>query len=246
MEAQVHEGSPRPIYDHVQDRIRELIRKGALSVGDRLPSERQLAEQFNVSRNSVREALRVLAEHQIVQSRHGDGTYVCSEEGSGPTSELARTVRKQRRRVREIFEFRGILEPEIAFLAASSITEQEIDRLKVLVFDQERRLIAGEGDNDLDTAFHLSLARATHNTVLVEVLKTLSDILSESRSGSLQTEDRRRASLRTHVLIVDALEKRSPDAARNAMTQHLREVQAAVLAKADGVEPLTETGEELT
>jgi GntR family transcriptional regulator, transcriptional repressor for pyruvate dehydrogenase complex len=229
MADQAYAQTRKPVHDKVRDRIQELILKGDLAVGAKLPSERSLAEQFNVSRNSVREALRVLTEHKIVHSRQGDGTYVCSREPIGPTNDLALAVQKQRTRLREIFEFRRLLEPQIAFLAASSITQAEIDRLKVVVFDQERRLIAGEEDLDLDTAFHVLLARAARNTVIVEVLKTLSEILNESRSGSLRTLDRRRASLRTHVLIVDALEKRNAEDAREAMRQHLLQVESATL-----------------
>jgi GntR family transcriptional regulator, transcriptional repressor for pyruvate dehydrogenase complex len=222
----------RPVYEDVREHIQNLIRRGELRVGGKLPPERKLAETFNVSRNSVREAIRVLAENNIVQSRQGDGTYVCAAEDGSLMNSFARALANKRSRVREIFEFRRILEPQIAFLAASAITRNEIDRLKVLTFDQERRIVSGEEDSDLDAAFHLSLARAARNTVIVEVLKILNDVLSETRSDGLQTKERRIASLRTHILIVDALEKRNPEAAKQAMIMHLLEVEQAVLGTA--------------
>jgi GntR family transcriptional repressor for pyruvate dehydrogenase complex len=218
----------KSVYEDVCERIQELIRKGEFRVGDKLPPERKLAEKFNVSRNSIREALRVLAENSIVRSRHGDGTYVCGGQGTSLARSLTMAVEKKRRRLRDIFEFRRILEPQIAFLAASNISRSEVDRLKMLVFDQERRIMSGEEDSDLDSAFHLVLARAAKNTVIVEVLKTLSSVWNESRSDSLQSEARRTASLRTHVRIVDALEKRDPEAAREAMNNHLLEIERAV------------------
>jgi GntR family transcriptional regulator, transcriptional repressor for pyruvate dehydrogenase complex len=220
--------SRRPVYQDVREHIQELIRKGDLREGDKLPPERKLAETFDVSRNSVREAIRVLAENNIVQSRQGDGTYVCAADDGSLMNSVSKALEYKRRRVGEIFEFRRILEPQIAFLAAKNITRSEVDRLKVLIFDQERRIVSGEEDSDLDAVFHLSLARATRNSVIVQVLRTLNDVLSETRSNGLQTEERRAASVRTHILIVDALEKRDPEAAKQAMKMHLLEVEQAV------------------
>jgi GntR family transcriptional regulator, transcriptional repressor for pyruvate dehydrogenase complex len=218
----------KTVHEDVCEQIQELIRKGEFRVGDKLPPERKLAETFNVSRNSVREALRVLAENNIVRSRHGDGTYVCEAQETSLTRSLTVAVEKKRRRLRDIFEFRRILEPQIAFLAAGAITRQEIDRLKMLVFDQKRRIISGEEDSDLDAAFHLAIARAAKNTVIVEVIKTLSSVWNESRSSTFQSEARRTASLRTHVRIVDALEKRDPEAAKQAMNVHLLEIEQTI------------------
>jgi GntR family transcriptional repressor for pyruvate dehydrogenase complex len=220
----------KPVYEGVRERIQELIRKGELRVGDKLPPERKLAETFKVSRNSVREAIRALAEKNIVRSRHGDGTYISAPEESLFTDSLAQLLRTQSRRIKEVFEFRKLLEPQIASLAAEHISPKEVDRLKILVFEQERRLLAGEDDADLDAAFHLLLARATRNKVLLEVVKTLSHILTETRSGPLQSEQRRRASVRTHILIVDALERGDVQGAREAMRRHLSEVERLVFA----------------
>lgn len=218
----------KPVYEDVCERIQELIRKGEFRVGNKLPPERKLAQTLGVSRNSVREALRVLAENNIVRSRQGDGTYVCEAEETSLPRSLAAAVEKKRRRLRDIFEFRRILEPQIAFLAAGNIARHEIDRLKMLVFDQKRRIMSGDEDADLDAAFHLAIARAAKNTVIVEVLKTLSSVWNESRSSTFQSEARRTASLRTHVLIVDALEKHDPEAAKQAMKVHLLEIERAI------------------
>jgi GntR family transcriptional regulator, transcriptional repressor for pyruvate dehydrogenase complex len=221
----------KPVFEDVREQIQELIRTGEFRVGDKLPPERTLAERFKVSRNSVREALRVLAENSVVRSRHGDGTYVCVSQENNLSRSLTMAVEKKRRRLRDIFELRRILEPQIAFLAASNVSRQELDRLKVLIFDQERKIISGEEDADVDAAFHLALARAARNTVIVEVLKTLSCVWGESRSSGLQSEDRRTRSLRTHILIVDALEKKDPVAAKQAMSVHLLEIEQAVFGE---------------
>lgn len=220
----------RPVYEEIREYIREMIRKGELREGDKLPAERKLSQKFLVSRNSVREAIRALAEMGIVESRHGDGTYVCNFSQSDWVH-LNRAVRDREKRLGEIFQFRRILEPQIAALAARHVTRKEIDRLKVLVFEQERRIMEGEDDSDVDAEFHLTLARATKNTVIVDVIQTLDHVLNESRSASLQSEERRRASLRTHILIVDALEKHDPERAMDMMDLHLTEVHRVAAVK---------------
>jgi len=217
-----------PVYEAVQLRLQELIRNGEIRLGEKLPSERALAERFRVSRNSVREAIRGLAEKNIVQSRRGDGTYLrsCLDNSSGQP--LAHVLRSQGKRLKEIFELRRMLEPHIAALAAQRITARQIEALKMLVFEQEKRHLYGEDDTELDAAFHLRIAVAARNPLIVEVLKTLDHIIGESRSPALQNEERQKVSMRTHYLIVDALERRDPVAAEQAMTMHLQEIQAAI------------------
>jgi GntR family transcriptional repressor for pyruvate dehydrogenase complex len=216
------------VYEGIRGHIQELIRKGELRVGDKLPPERMLAETFKVSRNSVREAIRTLAEKNIVRSRRGDGTYICAPDESTVTDSLRQAVQAQRKRVKEIFEFRRLLEPQIALLAAQHISRKEMDQLKILVVDQERRIMAGKEDADLDAAFHLLLASVTGNRVIHEVVRTLSRTLSETRSEFLQSEERRRASVRTHILIIDALERGDGEGAREAMHRHLAEIERTV------------------
>ena len=100
--------------------------------------------------------------------------------------------------------------------------------MKILVVDQERRIMAGEDDADLDAAFHPLLAGATGNRVIHEVAKTLSHILGETRCEALQSEERRRASVRTHILIIDALERGDGEGAREATQRHLAEIEGTV------------------
>jgi GntR family transcriptional regulator, transcriptional repressor for pyruvate dehydrogenase complex len=218
----------RHVYEGIRGHIQELIHKGELRVGDKLPPERKLAETFKVSRNSVREAIRALAEKNILRSRRGDGTYILASDESTVTDSLRQAVQGQRKRIEEIFEFRRLLEPQIAFLAARNMSRKEIDRLKILVVDQERRIMAGRDDADLDVAFHLLVAGATGNSVIHEVAKTLSHILGETRSEALQSEERRQASVRTHILIIDALERGDGEGAREAMHRHLAEIERTV------------------
>jgi GntR family transcriptional repressor for pyruvate dehydrogenase complex len=219
------------VYEVVQQRIEALIASGDVRCGEKLPSERALAERFGVSRNSVREAIRCLTEKNRLESRRGDGTYLRPEVPISSAEPLTHVLRDKSRRLKEIFELRRMLEPNIAALAARRITPGEVDALKMLVFDQEKRHLYGEDDAELDAAFHSRIALAVGNSLIVEVLKTLDSIIGESRSPDLQNEIRQKVSMRTHYLIVDALEKRDPVAAEQAMTMHLREVETAILGE---------------
>lgn len=218
----------KKLYEELVNRIQEMIRNGELKPGDRLPSERDMAQRFRVSRNSVREAILTLAESGMVESRRGDGTYLCATETSILIDSLAHAIQTQRGRLQDIFEFRRLVEPHIAKLAASHIKEFELDQLKVLVCDQDRRILAGEDGADEDMAFHLLLARISGNQVIYDVLIALHTILLESRSEFIQTETRKRTSVTDHLHIIDALEKRDTDAAHEAMRVHLNRIEHAI------------------
>lgn len=223
-----HQGDLRR-YEEITARIREMLFSGVLRPGDRLPAERSLAERFGVSRNSLREAIRSLAEQGVLESRRGDGTYVREPDGESLASAFAASFEAQRGRIADIFQFRRMIEPPIAALAAKNASTERIDRLKIIVCDQQRRLLAGEGDADLDAAFHLELAQASGNRVVTEALAALHDILSETRSSFLQTQERRRIAVEAHLRIIDALEARDDAAAAAAMERHLLAVETAAL-----------------
>ncbi len=216
------------LYEQIVSRIQDMIRSGELKPGDRLPSERDMAQKFRVSRNSVREAIRALAESGMVESRRGDGTYLCATDTAILVDSLAHAIQNQKHRLRDIFDFRRLVEPHIAELAARHITDEELAQLKVMVCDQDRRILAGEDGADMDMAFHLLLARISGNRIMHDVLQALHTMLMESRSEFLQTEARKRTSVTAHLRLIDALEKRDPDAARDAMKTHLEKIEQAV------------------
>lgn len=218
------------LYGKVVDRIREMIREGRLAVGDKLPPERALAGHFGVSRNCVRQAVQALAEKGILESRQGDGTYVRTPDESVLTENLAQAMAMHAELLEDIWEFRFLIEPQIAFLAAKSITREEIDRLKVLVFDQQRRMLAGSPDPELDVAFHRAIVKAARNKVVLKMMEVVNEVLNESRADLLQSHARTKASVNGHLKLIDAFERKDPDAACQAMREHLAEVEKTVWA----------------
>jgi GntR family transcriptional regulator, transcriptional repressor for pyruvate dehydrogenase complex len=218
------------LYTEIVQQIEEMIQIGELKVGDKLPPERTLAATFKVSRNCIRQAIQALSEKKILESRRGDGTYIGTSDQSVLIDCFAVAIQAQKDLLRDIMEFRLLIEPQIASLAAKHIVRDELDRLKVIVCDQQRRFLAGEPDSDLDAEFHLQLSRASRNRVIERVFDTMSGILNESRSEFLQSEERRKASVIAHLTIIDALEKRDSDMALEAMKDHLLAVEQIVFA----------------
>lgn len=218
-------GRRKYLYDELVQQIQQMINLGQLKVGDKLPPERGLARTFKVSRNCVRQAIQALSQKNILESRRGDGTYVCAPDASLLDNSFALAIQTQKDMLRDILEFRLLLEPQIAYLAARNITREELNRLKIIVCDQERKLLAGEEDSELDAAFHRHLSEASRNRVIRKVVGTIEGILDESRSEFLQNDARRRSSVIAHLKIIDALEKGDPQEAFQAMKDHLLAVE---------------------
>lgn len=236
-----HSGRRRYLYNEIVEYIQEMIRGGEFRVGGRIPPERSLARRFGVSRNCIRQAIQALSEKGILESRRGAGTYVCAPDRTVPIDSLTPPVEIQKDLVRDIIQFRIMLEPQIAALAATRITSEELDRLKIIVCDQDRRNLAGDDDASLDAEFHLLLAKASRNRIVQRVVGMMNEIINESRSEPLQSEERRRASVIGHIRIIDAMEKGDPRMACQAMKDHLLSVERIVLGNQGEDVPQQET-----
>jgi len=216
-------------YRAIVERIRAMIEAGELAPGDRLPPERNLAATFGVSRSSLRQAFQALAERRILERRQGDGTYLLTGlDAAWSGDAILDTMSEQSGFLHDILEFRRIMEPRIAALAAQRITPEVIDRLKILVCDQQRALMAEREDSSLDAEFHQLLAANCGNRVIGQVMPLIQSIVNKSRSVWLQSSGRRRDSVEGHLRIIDALEARDADAACTAMENHIAEIESHI------------------
>ncbi len=222
------------VYHEIVDQIRELIAAGRIKPGDRLPPERELAELFKASRNSVRDAIRALEQMGLIESRQGDGTYVRSVSAEELAEPLALMLLQSRTQMRELWEVRRVLEPALAEFAAARITDDELDELETVLQAQQRKVEAGLIPLEEDTAFHYGIAQAARNTVMLRTLDTLVDLLRQSRERSLQQHDRPSHSLAGHRRILAALRRRDPGEARAETLRHLRDMEARVFSSPDG------------
>ncbi len=239
MQRQIHQVTRRRLYEDIVQQFHALLRQGALKHGDRLPAERELAEQFQVSRSSVREAIRALELQGLVVSKRGSGTFINTENLDAALDLLAANLNGGAAALQDIFEMRHLMEPHIAALAAQRATADQVWRLREILTEQQRQIDLGETGVESDTAFHFTLAAATHNSALVKVVSAIEDILQMSRDKSLQEPGRPQRSLESHRRILRMVESGDAAGCRQAMDHHLTAVEPSARSgrQSDGVPP---------
>lgn len=221
------------IYEDIVAQIKGLIADGRLKSGDQLPSERELSEMFQVSRASVREAIRTLESMGLVEIRSGEGTYVASSVET-LLSPLASAILQQKDVLLEVFEARKIVEPEIAALAAERADPEEIEQLEAILKEQARQIGEGETGVEADTAFHSTIAQTAKNKILLRLNDAIMDSLRETRERSLQTDGRPTRSMAGHREILEAIRVKDPVKAREAMLAHLEAIEHNILRPQEG------------
>ena len=217
------------LHEQIVIQIQALIDKGRLRHGDHLPPERELATIFKVSRHSVREAIRILEQKRILKSRPGSGTYIILEDESSVVDFLARAINHEKKTIFEIFQFRELLEPQIAGLAAQNATAEDLSILRDILQRQQKELNNNAASKDLDQDFHRALARATGNSVLLQVVELLDHIFLKSRHAYSQRPQRNRLSLKGHQQILKAVKNKDSRTARKLMTGHLNAIRELVI-----------------
>jgi GntR family transcriptional repressor for pyruvate dehydrogenase complex len=217
------------IHEEVFSQIHQLIKDGRFKARDQLPSERELAETFKVSRTSVREALRALETQGLVVSRTGMGNFIADLPVESLIGPLARLLIDEKKALADVFEMRKLIEPHIAALAAARATKRDIANMKTIVAKQVEAVNRGETGVEADAELHYSIGHATRNQALQKLVSGLMEMLSRSREESLQTSARRNASIDTHRRIIAAIEKHDKNRARSEMLRHIEQVEASVL-----------------
>lgn len=215
--------------EEVATRLLRMIRGGRLAPGDRLPAERKLAQSFQVSRASLRDAIRHLEFLGYVEVRQGDGTVVRLPDAATLTQPFQGMLAGRPQEARDLLQFRRMLEPQVAALAAERRTPEQVARLEAAI-DAQRRLVEG-GERITggeDVGFHALVAAIAGNATVLQVLATLASLLEELRSAHLPG-DRPRLGLRQHAAIARAIAGGDGDAAAAAMREHLDAVEVSVL-----------------
>jgi GntR family transcriptional repressor for pyruvate dehydrogenase complex len=211
--------------EEVANRLLTLIRERELRPGAKLPAERSLAGMMDVSRPVVREALRALSLMRVVDIRQGDGTYVTSLEPRQLIAHLDFVFAKDSVALAQLLEARRVVEVGNARLAAFRITESEIAALGDLVASLADCIDDPDRFSELDIALHEAVCAAADNFLLAQFMNIVSTLgkVSRERTGGLRTV--RKAALRDHQQILDALRAHDPDAAQRAMLEHLDHVE---------------------
>jgi GntR family transcriptional repressor for pyruvate dehydrogenase complex len=212
------------LYERIVDQIERRIVAGDLKVGDQLPTERELAEQFTVSRTAVREAVKSLQEKGLVEIRLGRGTFV-TKGASGAVRHSIGLLLKVENDFASLAEVREILEPEIAALAATRITEENIAAMTEAVEIMETALENAEVFVEADLDFHLALAEATQNPLIPSLMDSIIDLLREQRKRTGSVKGGLARGQYHHKIILDTVVRRDSQAARQAMQNHLQQVR---------------------
>jgi len=218
----------RKLYQQVASTIMESIMSGKYKPGDRLPSERDLAAAFKVSRPTIREAMIALEIRGLAETRHGSGIYVTDQPPasmSGGDLDIGAF---------ELTEARRLFEGEAAALAATTITDECLQELNGIIAEMVDENARKQQDWTADRRFHIAIARATRNTAIATVIENLLDMRHKSPLCVFMLERARRVGVQPrvseHRRILDALRKHDPKAARNAMRDHLARVIEDLLA----------------
>lgn len=221
---------PKKLSEEIVDQIKELISRGELGPGQKIPSERELANLLGVSRPSVREAIMVLEAMGFLESRQGGGTYVRSLADATMADPLANMVeRRDPRTLHALTEVRIGLETWSAYLAAKRAQQPELDRLRQLFTIMEKQALSGGWDPEIDFQFHLTITAATHNTLQVHVLNTIQNLFQTTIMVALGEFYRKEGYierlLEHHRGILEAIENKNPELAREKMMEHLTMVE---------------------
>jgi GntR family transcriptional repressor for pyruvate dehydrogenase complex len=214
------------LYEQIVQQVEESIHKGAMKPGDQLPPERELAQQFGVSRTAVREAVKALREKGLVEAYPGRGTFITDGTSYSVRQSLDRMLRVgQAEGSGFLAEVREILEPEIAAMAASRADAEDLASMReqIAVMDGARREPDEFIEADLD--FHLALAEAAANPIILSLIDSIVGLLREQRIGIFQVEGGPERGQYHHKKILEAIEHRDPTGAREAMKAHLRQVR---------------------
>lgn len=213
------------IYEQIVDQIGQLVAEGQLKPGDRLPSERELVERFQVSRASIREAISALEMMGLIEVRSGEGTYIRQVNIDSVVAPLAWMLFIEKDTDLELYEARKILEVQAAGLAAERAEEDEIsemfEALEVMRMDLEIQRL-GE---DADHHFHYAIARATHNKILFRLMNTISDTmrktLKTSRSKLYEDRNTPEKLYKEHYFLYEAIKNHDVERAQKLMLDHL-------------------------
>ena len=236
----------RRVFEEILAQLEEAIADGRIAPGDRLPSERELAQQFGVARTSVREALRVLEALGVIGARPGSerGAMMISGSGNAFRDVLRFQLALQQISVSSLVEFRIVIESWAASAAAQHATVDDTPRLRSLVDAMAQSELGATEFHVLDAEFHLAIARLSRNDLLVLVLEGLRSAIERAMRQALILAGRsdwplvRARLVGEHEGIVSAIEAHEPGKAAELVAAHIRGFYAETLMQGDGPDGL--------
>ena len=218
------------IYEEIVEQLKRYFEQGNLKPGERLPSERDLAEMFNCSRVSVRQALTILEAQGLVVRKVGGGTYKADDEDYELSQLINLLMPKPEDAIDDPLEVRRLMEPQIARLAAVRATEEDIALMEDCLRRQKEKLEKKQLIIQEDSQFHYAIARATKNGIIVKLVEAIHDMIWETREKSIMAHHGGQRSLEGHYPILEAIKRKDGPGAGKAMEEHLGAVEELILS----------------
>lgn len=234
-DALLHRVKKVRISETVVDQILLLIDEGRLKIGDQLPGERELVNQLQVGRASVREALRILEAQGVIEVRPGKGTFIVGEAIADGDEGIAQWFRQHVAEEYDFLEVREALDRKAAVLAAARASASDLSRMKGLLDESLTAIESGDLDRlvSLDKQFHLSIASATGNDMLFHLLTSVHEAMVDPRRSLIRLKGRAAVSHKEHIAIYDAIRRHNSEAAEKAVIAHAVSVREAVESLTD-------------
>lgn len=204
----------------VAEEIRSLIMREGMKVGDKLPTEGELMERFDVGRSTIREAIKQLQAENIVVIRHGKGSFVADRTGIGKDP-LGLSFEEQPQVLRELMEVRLLMEPSIAGEAARRRTPGDVEVMRDAIRRMAEASQAGEDYERFDYGFHLAMAESVHNSVLRRMYPVIFEAIVQGYRRTAHVHGSSAVALAFHRDILDAIERGDAAAASESTRQHI-------------------------
>jgi GntR family transcriptional repressor for pyruvate dehydrogenase complex len=217
--------------DHASQTLTKYIMNKKVVAGDFLPSEHELCKQMGVSRSTLREAVSILESKGMVKRLHGQGVQIVNESHRATTDMLQLLVKRNGLTIQELIEVRNIIEVQAAELAAerATATDRQLIKNALQIMQSENVTLAEYAKADIE--FHVAVAQATHNSVLVLIIETIRPLLHDVILATLKSNSRPEQSLHYHEKIFSAIESGDRKKASRAMTEHLEGTKGMLLMK---------------
>lgn len=203
-------------------KVKNMIIQREMKPGDRLPTELELVDQFGVSRSTLREAMKVLSAENVVVIRQGSGTFVSHGTGIGEDP-LGLNFTNQSKLIKNLFETRMLIEPNIAALAAQRATPEDIRKLKSLVMEMNQAQVNSSAMAEMDVQFHTAVAECTHNDVLIRVVPIINESIRRSHMETHDDPESFKRAKRSHMGICKAIAESEYMNARFLAERHVWE-----------------------
>lgn len=215
----------------VAKRILEMVTSRALKPGDQLPPERELAEMLNVSRPSVREAIRGLSILGVVTSRQGGGAYITQLDGDALLGPIRFFLSLEDMNIRELYDARSLIEGDVARRAAQNMSDAQLAALEVILEEQVSTLSDPRAFRLSDFKFHEAIWTGSGNAFLKRIGESLNSLGLEFRRRASEHPKVLEQSLKDHRHLYEALKARDPSAAAQAAEVHMRNVYRSTVAQ---------------